>query len=63
MSIDGDLFKHSQHHPDDAAANEQERTHIDQIPHDDIDFGDDTDPQLCKVYVNDIYEYLRENEV
>lgn len=33
------------------------------IPHADIDVGDETDPQLCCVYVNDIYAYLRENEV
>lgn len=33
------------------------------IPHHDIDVGDESDPQLCCVYVNDIYEYLRENEV
>jgi cyclin A len=35
----------------------------DSIPHADIDVGDENDPQLCCVYVNDIYEYLRENEV
>ena len=33
------------------------------VPHTDIDIGDETDPQLCCVYVNDIYTYLRENEV
>lgn len=33
------------------------------VPHSDIDAGDETDPQLCCVYVNDIYSYLRENEV
>lgn len=33
------------------------------VPHTDIDVGDETDPQLCCVYVNDIYTYLRENEV
>lgn len=35
----------------------------DTVPHSDIDAGDETDPQLCCVYVNDIYSYLRENEV
>jgi cyclin A len=34
-----------------------------EVPHVDIDAGDETDPQLCCVYVNDIYSYLRENEV
>lgn len=33
------------------------------VPHTDIDVGDESDPQLCCVYVNDIYSYLRENEV
>lgn len=44
----------------------QEKVVIDEwecVPHADIDVGDDTDPQLCCVYVNDIYAYLRENEV
>jgi hypothetical protein len=35
----------------------------DTVPHTDIDVGDENDPQLCCVYVNDIYIYLRENEV
>lgn len=35
----------------------------DSVPHTDIDVGDETDPQLCFVYVNDIYSYLRESEV
>ncbi len=33
------------------------------IFHADIDAGDENDPQLCCVYVNDIYTYLRESEV
>lgn len=41
----------------------EEEDEWESVPHTDIDVGDETDPQLCCVYVNDIYSYLRENEV
>lgn len=56
MSIDGE----DQMFTPDGASMESE---WDLLPHNDIDATDDNDPQLCTIYVNEIYEYLRENEV
>lgn len=55
MSIDGDDQTLS---PDGASV----RSEWDLLPHNDIDATDENDPQLCAIYVNEIYEYLRENE-
>lgn len=56
MSIDGEDPMYS---PDGASVPSE----WDLLPHNDIDATDENDPQLCTIYVNEIYEYLRENEV
>lgn len=56
------LDEHAAAQPD-ITKTQPEKSEWESIPHDDIDATDDNDPQLCKIYVNDIYDYLRESEV
>lgn len=60
MSIDGEEFPMKRGPRAEKAAPVDE---WETVTHTDIDVGDENDPQLCCVYVNDIYSFLRETEV
>jgi len=62
MSVDIIIAGQLKTPPSQEDSQPDEAARWNQIPHEDIDV-DDNDPQLCKIYVNDIYEYLRESEV